>query len=167
MRITFLILGLAWPVFSFSQISNSTDYFLKACGGGFGDKGVTGAIAINNPGANKATVQYVINKMLAAHGGMAKWKSSPTLSFTHILVYGQPLETEFWVSNETTETKKKNGPIMTGRYLIAALLMTVKKHGRKTGSWTIRPAPMSTIFIMPWLCPGLHNKKELYWRQCR
>jgi hypothetical protein len=153
MRKIILMLCVACPVFSLSQTNDSTNYFLKACGGGFGDKAVTGTIAITNSGTNKATVQYVITKMLAAHGGMAKWKSSPTLSFTHILVYGQPLETEFWVSNEITEIKTErtyhDWPVFNGR---------LANDGKKTwtDNWQLGNPPGTNVnniyhaMAMPW-----------------
>ena len=43
--------------------------------------------------------------MITAHGGMAKWNSARALTFTSVLTFGKPLETEFWIATETTEIK--------------------------------------------------------------
>ena len=51
------------------------------------------------------TQPKVIEKMIEAHGGMEKWNKSLTLSFTSVLVFGEPLDTNFWLSVETTEIK--------------------------------------------------------------
>lgn len=141
--------------FSYSQSADSTDYFLKACGGGYGnDKVEKKEIAITNSAINQSTVQYVISKMIKAHGGMAKWNAAPTLSFTHILVYGQPLETEFWISNETTEIKTErtyhDWPAINSR---------LASDGKKvwTENWALGNPPGTNVnniyhaMAMPWL----------------
>ncbi len=138
-----------------SNKSDSINYYLKACGGGFGSDTLTlKTIAIKNAGVNKATVQYVINKMLESHGGMAKWNKSPTLSFTHILIFGQPLESEFWVSNELTEIKTErtyhDWPVFNGR---------LASDGKKTWTenWQLDNPPGTNVnniyyaMAMPWL----------------
>ena len=138
-----------------SNKADSINYYLKACGGGFGSDTLSlKTIAIRNAGVNKATVQYVINKMLEAHGGMAKWNKSPTLSFTHILIFGQPLESEFWVSNETTEIKTERTyhdcPVFNGQ---------LANDGKKTWTenWQMGNPPGTNVnniyhaMAMPWL----------------
>ncbi len=154
MRTNLLLLILFWPMAYFCQTTDSTDYFLKACGGGFGDKVLTKTMSITNMETNKATVHYLMKKMLDSHGGMAKWNASPTLSFTHILVYGQPLETEFWVSNETTEIKTErtyqDWPVFNGR---------LAHDGKKTWTenWQLGNPPGTNVnniyqaMAMPWL----------------
>jgi|CXWL01.1.fsa_nt_gi hypothetical protein len=157
MKLIFIILSLVATTNVNAQLneSDSTNYYLKACGGGFGnDTLALKTIAIKNTGINKATVQYVISKMLQAHGGMAKWNAAPTLSFTHILVYGQPLETEFWVSNETTEIKTErtyhDWPVFNGR---------LASDGKKTWTenWQLGNPPGTNVnniyhaMAMPWL----------------
>lgn len=78
------------------------EYFLKACAGGFSSE--TG-FSHGSPTYSSPKAKEIVEKMIAAHGGMAKWNSSQALSFTHLLVFGKPLETEFWLSTETTEIK--------------------------------------------------------------
>lgn len=46
-----------------------------------------------------------IEKMITAHGGMTTWNKARALTFTSILTFGKPLETEFWITTETTEIK--------------------------------------------------------------
>lgn len=153
-----LLLCFTVPAISFSQKTDSINYYLKACGGGFrGDTLALKTIPIKNDGINKATVQYVINKMIEAHGGMEKWKKSQTLSFTHILIFGQPLESEFWVSNETTEIKTErtyhDWPVFNGR---------LANDGKKTWTenWQLDNPPGTNVnniyhaMAMPWLTQG-------------
>jgi hypothetical protein len=47
----------------------------------------------------------IVEKMIVAHGGMAKWNEARALTLTSVLTFGRPLETEFWITNETTEIK--------------------------------------------------------------
>jgi hypothetical protein len=79
------------------------EFYRKACGGGYSDEsasahGQTPAYATEN-------TKLIVEQMIAAHGGMRLWQAAPTLSFTHVLVFGEPLATEFWISRETTEIK--------------------------------------------------------------
>lgn len=157
MKILFMSVSLVLSTISvvFGQQADSTNYFLKACGGGFGNQTVLSkTIAIRDAGVNKAAVHFITSKMLVAHGGMAKWKASPTLSFTHILVYGRPLETEFWVSNETTEIETErtyhDWPIFNGK---------LANDGKRTWTenWQLGNPPGTNVnniyyaMAMPWL----------------
>lgn len=47
----------------------------------------------------------IVEKMVTAHGGTAKWNQARALSFTSVLTFGKPFETEFWITAETTEIK--------------------------------------------------------------
>ena len=49
--------------------------------------------------------KVTVEKMITAHGGMAKWNQARALTFTSILTFGKPFETEFWITTETTEIK--------------------------------------------------------------
>lgn len=51
----------------------------------------------------KAKVQ--VERMIGAHGGMAKWNQARALTFTSVLTFGKPFETEFWITTETSEIK--------------------------------------------------------------
>lgn len=155
MKIFIFLLSITFTISTYGQTTDSIDYYLKACGGGY----VSNApplkkISITDAGTNKAAVQFIISKMIAAHGGMAKWNAAPTLSFTHLLVYGQPLETEFWVSNETTEIKTErtyhDWPVFNGR---------LASDGKKiwTENWQLGNPPGTNVnniyhaMAMPWL----------------
>ena len=52
-----------------------------------------------------ATPQQLAERMIAAHGGMAKWKAAPTVSFTHIMFQpGLPEGNDpWWIHLETVE----------------------------------------------------------------
>lgn len=155
MKILFLFLLFTVSSLSYGQSGDSTDYFLKACGGGFGGGKVERKnILIGDAAVNKTTVQYVVSKMITAHGGMAKWNAAPTLSFTHILVFGQPLETEFWISNETTEIKTERT-----YHDWPAINSHLASDGKKvwTENWKLDNPPgtnvnnIYTAMAMPWL----------------
>jgi hypothetical protein len=47
----------------------------------------------------------IVEKMITAHGGIAKGNNAKALTFTSVLTFGKPLETEFWITTETTEIK--------------------------------------------------------------
>lgn len=79
------------------------EFYKKACGGGFSEE--TAFFNAGSPDYKSENAKLIVEQMIKAHGGMQKWNSSPTLAFTHILVFGEPLATEFWVSRETTEIK--------------------------------------------------------------
>jgi hypothetical protein len=147
------VLLITSPVLA--QKADSTNYFLKACGGGFGDGAdLTKTIGIRDAGVNKAAVHFIASKMMEAHGGLAKWKAASTLSFTHILVYGQPLETEFWVSNETTEIETErtyhDWPLFSGK---------LTNDGKRTWTenWQLGNPPGTNVnniyyaVAIPWL----------------
>lgn len=71
------------------------------------------------PAYASESAKQIISKMIDAHGGMKKWNTSQALSFSHLLVFGEPLGTEFWLSHETTEIKTERAyqdwPIFNGR----------------------------------------------------
>lgn len=150
-----LLLTTAWLATTIVSAQDSTDYYLKACGGGYGNDAVKlTTVSIKDAAINKATVQFVISKMIKAHGGMEKWNAAPTLSFTHILVFGQPLDTEFWISNETTEIKTErtyhDWPAINSR---------LANDGNKTWTenWQLQNPPGTNVnniyhaMAMPWL----------------
>lgn len=60
-----------------------------------------------SPTYRSKDTKEIVEKMIAAHGGMAKWNSTQTLSLSHILVFGDALATEFWLSHDTTEIKSE------------------------------------------------------------
>lgn len=139
----------------YGQTADSVDYYLKACGGGYGSNALPlEKIAIKDAGTNKAAGHFIISKMITAHGGITKWTAASALSFTHILVYGQPLESEFWVSNETTEIKTErtyhDWPVFNGR---------LANDGKKTWTenWKLDNPPGTNVnniymaMAMPWL----------------
>jgi hypothetical protein len=47
----------------------------------------------------------LLDKVIAAHGGMERWNKAKTLSFTHILTFGEPLAAEWGISEEVTDVK--------------------------------------------------------------
>ncbi len=155
MKMLLVFLFVSVTTISYGQTIDSVDYYLKACGGGYGSNAQPlEKISIRDAGTNEAAVHFIISKMIAAHGGMAKWNAAPALSFTHILVYGQPLETEFWVSNETTEIKSErtyhDWPVFNGR---------LAYDGKKTWTenWQLGNPPGTNVnniynaMAMPWL----------------
>lgn len=164
MKTILLVLNILSAIITSAQVTDSTNYFLKACGGGFGNQNISiNTVSIKNAETNKATVQYVVAKMIAAHGGMAKWNAANTLSFTHILVFGQPLATEFWVSNETTEIKTErtyhDWPAFNGK---------LASDGKKiwTENWKLDNPPGANVnniyhaMAMPWLTQKKDVKLE-------
>lgn len=155
MKFFIFLFSITFTISTYAQTTDSIDYYLKACGGGY----VSNAqplekIPIIDAGTNKAAVHFIISKMIAAHGGMEIWNKAPALSFTHTLVYGQPLETEFWVSNETTEIKTErtyqDWPVFNGRLAF---------DGKKiwTENWQLGNPPGTNVnniyhaMAMPWL----------------
>lgn len=155
MKIFIFLLSITFTLSTYAQTKDSIDYYLKACGGGYGSNAQPlEKIPIKEAGTNKAAVHFIISKMITAHGGMTKWNAAPSLSFTHVLVFGQPLESEFWVSNETTEIKTErtyhDWPVFNGR---------LANDGKKTWTenWQLGNPPGTNVnniyhaMAMPWL----------------
>lgn len=128
------------------------EFYKKACGGGYSAE--VNFSQTGRPTYKTENAKALIEQMVKAHGGMQKWNSSPTLGFTHILVFGEPLATEFWVSRETTEIKTErtyqDWPAFDG---------TLASDGTKTWTqnWKLDNPPSVNvnaiyhILAMPWL----------------
>ena len=101
--------------------------------------------------------QEIVQKMIAAHGGMAKWNSSQALSLSHILVFGDALATEFWLSHDTTEIKSErtyqDWSVFNGR-------LTYDGTKVWTQNWKLENFPTISvnaaynIVALPWLTQG-------------
>ncbi len=128
------------------------EFYKKACGGGYSEE--TSLFSTEAPTYKSANTKIIIEQMLKAHGGMQKWNSSPTLAFTHILVFGEPLATEFCVNRETTEIK-------TERTYHDWLAFDGKLTSDGTKSWTqnwqlgnppsVNVNAIYYILALPWL----------------
>lgn len=146
---------LALQISQSQNLSDSTDYYLKACGYGFRSDTIRmKSLSINNSKINKEAVNFVVSKMIDAHGGMDNWNKASVLSFTHILVFGKPLDTEFWVSHETTEINSgrtyHDWPILDSRLAYDGTRIW-------TENWAIANPPGTNVnniyyaVAMPWL----------------
>ncbi|MFN0034416.1 MAG: hypothetical protein ACKVUS_05065 [Saprospiraceae bacterium] len=51
------------------------------------------------------STEQVIDKMIAAHGGMAQWKATQTVYFDHIMMFGEGAGREWWIAREMTDMK--------------------------------------------------------------
>ena len=74
---------------------------------------------IAQPQYKSTGAKNIVTKMVAAHGGIDKWNKASALSYSHILVFGEPLGTEFWLSNEAIEIKTEKAyhdwPMFNGK----------------------------------------------------
>ncbi|MCI0596825.1 MAG: hypothetical protein L0Z48_09855 [candidate division Zixibacteria bacterium] len=66
------------------------------------------SVLFNSAISNAATyaspeARQIIDKVVAAHGGMERWNRAKTLGFTHILTFGPPLAAEWGISEEVTD----------------------------------------------------------------
>ncbi|MBL9008350.1 MAG: hypothetical protein JNJ46_29085 [Myxococcales bacterium] len=137
-------------------------YYRRACGGGVSATLSTAHAAAGSPGSasqpatETATprARELVSAMLQAHGGMEAWRSTHALQFTHVLMFGEVLHTEWFISHETTEIRTKRSyqdwPLFKGR-------LAYDGTATWTHNWQIENPPgvnvnsAYTILALPWL----------------
>lgn len=137
-------------------------YYRRACGGGVSlAMATTSAAQPRSGGASSSAgpsatprARELVSAMVQAHGGMESWRGAQALHFTHILMFGEVLHTEWFISHETTELRSRRTyhewPLFNGRLA----------HDGKTTwtqNWQIENPPgvnvnsAYTIVALPWL----------------
>lgn len=139
-----------------------TPYYRKACGGGVSQDGSAAAQVptVQRNATKSAAVavpsraQALVSAMVQAHGGLQAWKDAQALSFTHVLMFGEVLKTEWFISHETTELRSKRSyqdwPLFKGR-------LAYDGKATWTQNWQIDNPPgvnvnsAYTVLALPWL----------------
>ena len=63
------------------------------------------ASVTDSPTYSTQDTKIIVEKLIETHGGMKKWNESAAFGFTSVLVFGKPLNTQFWISTEITHIK--------------------------------------------------------------
>jgi hypothetical protein len=109
------------------------------------------------------STEQVIDKMIAAHGGMSVWNATKTIYFDHILAFGNGAEQEWWIAREMTDMKTMR-TYQDWPFTKSSLAFDGKKTW--TTDWPNENPPAMmvnnhlTAYSLPWLAKDARVKTE-------
>lgn len=142
--------------------AEDSQFYRRACGGGVSQavaaasssQRASGAAGGSSSPTATPRARELVSAMLQAHGGMEAWRGAQALQFTHILMFGEVLHTEWFISQETTEIASRRTyqewPLFKGR-------LGYDGKTTWTQNWQIENPPgvnVNAAYVMlalPWL----------------
>jgi hypothetical protein len=105
------------------------------------------------------STREIIEQMIAAHGGMNAWRNANTISFEHILIFGDKKNLEWWVQREMTETttmRTYQEWLVDSSFLAFDGTRTWTRRWKKENPPKMQVNNHFTAYCLPWLSQNTH-----------